>query len=144
MECDGCGMCCYIAPTPWLNKEHSTLCEHYIEGHGCGIWMDIPWQCKDYTCWYRESDNLPEDINPKNCKVLIEKHDDIFIITTDPDNFDSWKNVIKFIDQVCEKGYSIVITSYTDKRRLVITEQGKSEVIWQKIRNLIKEEYGST
>lgn len=142
MDCNGCGMCCYIPPMPWLDKEHSVWCKHYT-GKGCEIHGDHPQQCKDFTCWYMDSKNLPEDINPKNCRCIIEKYDDIFMITADPEDFDSWYNVKDFIDQVCEKGYSIVITSYTDQRRLVIAKQGKSEEVWQKITKLAREEYGS-
>jgi hypothetical protein len=144
MDCEGCGMCCYIPPMPWLGKEHSVWCQHYIPNKGCRIHGNHPQQCKDFTCWYMDSENLPDDINPKYCGCIIEKYDDIFMITTDPRSFDSWKNVTPFIDQVCKKGYSIVITSYTNKQRFVIAEQGKSEEVWNKIVKMAREEYGST
>lgn len=144
MECNGCGMCCYIPPIQKLNKEPSVWCEHYIQGKGCNDYDNRPEECRNYRCLYLDSQNLPDDIKPDNCGVIIEKYDDIFILVTEPYNFDSWKNVTDFIGQVCKKGYSIVITSYTDKRRLVITEQGKSKEIMERVQKMAKEEYGCT
>lgn len=142
MECEGCTLCCYIAPAPWLNKDHSTLCEHCEPGVGCKIWDNIPKQCNVFFCWYRLSKNLPKDLKPDVCGVVIEKYDDLFLLTTEPGNFEAWYNVKEFIKQVNQKGYSCVITSYTDPRRLVFAAHGqKTNDVMQRMCDLAKKEY---
>lgn len=145
MNCDGCGMCCCMPGMPWLDKEHSTWCKHYIQGEGCEIWENRPWQCASFNCWYHLATNLPKDMKPDICGCYIEKFDDIFIIVVNSDNFNSWYNIKEFIKQVRDKGYSCVITSYVDVRKLVFAAPGqKTTEIMKRVQEMAREEYGST
>lgn len=143
MECDGCGMCCIMPAMPWLDKPHSTKCEHYEVGIGCKIWENRPWQCASFNCWYHLAKHLPKDMNPDICGCYMEKFGDIFVIVTPTGYFEAWYNIKEFIRQAGLKGYSFVITNYVDQRRLVFAAPGKTTTeIWKKVCNLAKEDYG--
>ena len=144
MNCAGCGMCCYLPDMPWLNKKHSTVCKHFVKGKGCEIWKDRPWQCATFDCWYHLAKNMPKDMKPDICNCYAEKLDDIFIIVVPPDDYEAWYNIREFIRQVTHIGYSCVVTSYTDNRRLVFAGAGqKTKDIMDRVTKMAWEEYGS-
>ena len=69
--CGGCRLCCKIFPLPVLDKPADAWCRH-ADAAGCAIHGPrTPEVCRQYNCYWREHDALPDAWRPDRIGIVI-------------------------------------------------------------------------
>lgn len=133
-ECGGCTVCCELLPVPQLQKPESTLCGHCEAKVGCRIHSIRPKVCRTFDCVYIHNEDMDLKLRPDNCKVMFEKvTNDLYLALELPRDVGSWKNkkVLQFIQQLNEKGISIIVSSFTrTPKEFLLAEGVTKEQVW--------------
>lgn len=76
--CGACTLCCSVIPVdaPELKKRSFTACPH-LRGvlhtsPGCGIYSTRPAACRVWSCLWLTSPDLPDELRPDRCGVVID------------------------------------------------------------------------
>lgn len=71
-ECGQCTACCFeiTIDDPMLAKPPRTLCVN-CQADGCSIYAVRPDDCRRWFCLWRRIANLPDDLRPDNCGLLV-------------------------------------------------------------------------
>jgi hypothetical protein len=136
-----------VLPVPWMNSPAGELCKHCKNGVGCNIFDTAPEDCKNFRCSYNQINNAPIELRPDKCKIIFEKVDDnIFLGTMHPDYNEAYKTEImqKELLTFLERGFSVVIHSFTIENPVVYPSKGKTAAeVWSSLRTQTEERYGS-
>jgi hypothetical protein len=69
--CGDCRLCCKLFPVPVLEKPAGEWCRHSCAG-GCAIHgLGPPEVCRQYDCYWRDHDELPDGCRPDRIGVVI-------------------------------------------------------------------------
>ena len=69
--CGDCRLCCKLFPVPVLEKPAGEWCRHSCAG-GCAIHgQGQPEVCRQYDCYWRDHDDLPDNCRPDRIGVVI-------------------------------------------------------------------------
>ncbi len=68
--CGECQLCCKLFPVPVLEKPAGAWCRHSCPG-GCAIHDRRPEICRQYDCYWRDHDDVPDDCRPDRIGVVI-------------------------------------------------------------------------
>lgn len=126
MECGTCTLCCELLPIKQLNKHHSKLCEFCIND-SCSIYPTRPEECKNFKCLFLNRE-LPSKLRPDQTHIIFEKIDDVdaYLMLVDPKYPEAYKaNIVEsFCLQLLDEGYSILLSSFSDKPKRLRTPIG--------------------
>ncbi len=77
--CGDCRLCCKIFPLPVLEKPAGTWCRH-VCARGCAIHgPGKPEVCRQYDCFWREHDALPEAWRPDRIGIVVTESGSVMI-----------------------------------------------------------------
>ncbi len=69
--CGECQLCCKLFPVPVLDKPAGAWCRHSCAG-GCAIHGPRqPEVCRQYDCYWRDHDELPDECRPDRIGVVV-------------------------------------------------------------------------
>ena len=113
-ECGSCSLCCKVVGVEELGKPEGTWCQHCKPGfHGCTIYKDRPQGCRDFTCAWLESVNIPDFMAPILSHVVImgNLEGDGIVALVDPARQEAWKrkDVFNFLHQCIAFGTVLVV-----------------------------------
>jgi Fe-S-cluster containining protein len=109
MECNECGMCCYIPKIFELDKPHYVWCEYYVDDK-CEIYDDRPTECRLFECLYSQMEKCSENMRPDMCGVMFEKFSNTLIVGSILDDVTMLdRDVIKQIQVFMNEGISVVL-----------------------------------
>lgn len=89
--CGDCTMCCRILPVPQLRKPAGRTCTHCRVGQGCGIYADRPPVCRTWQCLWSTSPDLPEELRPDRCGVMLFVNGRDGVAVVDPERAVDWR-----------------------------------------------------
>jgi hypothetical protein len=138
MECGECTLCCKLIDIPWMKSPPLEYCSKCIPGKGCGIWDNVPKDCKEYECAYRQMDNISIMLRPDNCHMIFEKlTEDIFLGLLEP-GYAMNKDVHGQINAFIHDGFSVLISAFKNNVPLVISANGKeSKDVYKEVVDLL-------
>ena len=70
-ECGTCTLCCKLFLIPEIAKPAGQWCAHCAPGRGCGIYVDRPRQCRDFSCLWMNDANLSAEWKPERSKIVL-------------------------------------------------------------------------
>ena len=68
--CGECQLCCKLFPVPVLEKPAGAWCRHSCAA-GCAIHASRPEVCRQYDCYWRDHDDLPDNCRPDRIGVVV-------------------------------------------------------------------------
>jgi hypothetical protein len=68
--CGPCQLCCKLFPVPVLDKPAGQWCRHSC-ARGCAIHAERPEICRQYDCYWRDHDDLPDACRPDRIGVVV-------------------------------------------------------------------------
>lgn len=82
-ECGTCTLCCKLLGVKELKKEPGIWCEYTKTKNKCDVYHVRPQSCRDFKCFWLES-NLPKNLRPDKSNVVLAMH---------PDRLCVWENI---------------------------------------------------
>tara|TARA_R110000772_G_scaffold47449_4_gene108523 strand:+ start:65 stop:514 length:450 start_codon:yes stop_codon:yes gene_type:complete len=129
-ECGECTLCCLILPIIDTQSPPNTLCKHCTLSKGCGIYDTRPNNCRNYNCEWILSDDIPMDLKPNKSHMIFEKiTHTIQLANLEHTHLDAWKeqNVLDYIQELNDKGISVIISSFTNTEKVIFPSTGRSQ-----------------
>jgi hypothetical protein len=68
--CGDCTVCCTVPAIPELQKAADSPCVHCVKA-GCAIYDRRPAACEAFFCGWRRLADLPDDLRPDRCGVVV-------------------------------------------------------------------------
>lgn len=129
-KCGDCTLCCILFPVPEVSEEINKACQFCTTK--CTIYDKRPQACKDFNCaWLLDEELFPEKLQPHKCNVIFERipNTNIYNGLIHFEDLDVWKNknVRNQIAEMNIKGFSVIISSYTDTPNRIFPSFGLSE-----------------
>lgn len=69
--CGTCNFCCKVMQIDELAKPEGVWCSHCLPGRGCGIYADRPSSCREFSCQWLMTPQLPVSFRPDRAKVML-------------------------------------------------------------------------
>jgi hypothetical protein len=69
--CGTCTLCCKVMGIHELEKPLGQWCPHCKPGRGCGVYDARPGSCRTFTCGWLADPNMPDEMRPDRCKVVL-------------------------------------------------------------------------
>jgi hypothetical protein len=126
-ECGGCVFCCEALDVPYLEKPGGVLCKHAVPCRGCSIYEDRPPVCHTFTCLWKGSEILGDDLRPDKCGVMFELYNSEATVIAIVKEQAEWKagNIRLLINQMLLDGYVVWVLIGDDRH--VLLPEGVSE-----------------
>ena len=119
--CGSCSLCCKLVGIEALNKPPGKWCPHCKPGTGCTIYGSHPDECRDFSCLYLETAELPEIWKPTKSRIVLYLVDDgvRLVAHVDAGSPNAWR----------EKPYYDVLKTWAksrlDRRRQLVVRVDK-------------------
>ena len=139
MECGECTLCCKLVDIPWMNSPPMEYCDKCIPGEGCSIWDNVPNDCKEYECAYRQMENISINLRPDKCHVIFEKLSGLntFLGLLDH-GYILNEDVKGQISAFNKDGFSVFISSFDNNTPLIVSGNGKaSNEVYKEVQELL-------
>ena len=139
MKCGDCTLCCKLIDIPWMKSPPLEYCSKCVPERGCGIWDNVPKDCLEYECAYREMDKASVNLRPDKCHVIFEKLSglDTFLGLLDP-GYSMGEDVHGQINAFVNDGFSVFVSAFGRSTPLIISGNGKaSKDIYNEVKNLL-------
>jgi hypothetical protein len=68
--CGECQLCCKLFPVPLLEKPAGAWCRHSCAA-GCAIHASRPEVCRQYDCYWRDHNDVPDNCRPDRIGVVV-------------------------------------------------------------------------
>ncbi|MDB5439203.1 MAG: hypothetical protein JWM33_1630 [Caulobacteraceae bacterium] len=91
--CGTCNLCCKVMEIRELSKPEGVWCAHCAPGRGCGIYADRPTPCREFSCQWLVTPELPDSFRPDRTKVVLTMAADgaTLLALCEPANPMAWK-----------------------------------------------------
>ena len=85
-SCDGCTLCCSRVPVKEIGLLPFTRCRHLSDvfagkGRGCTLYPRHPRSCHEWRCLFLKTLELPEELRPSKCGIVVDEVIDVFRLT---------------------------------------------------------------
>ena len=105
-ECGDCTLCCKVLriEAEGFASAQGEWCVHCDKaGGGCRIYDTRPEECDLFSCLWLQQPELPEELKPSRCRVVIGWYDDMFYLYVDPGRRDAWQRAPVDIDVAVQR-----------------------------------------
>jgi hypothetical protein len=114
-ECGDCTLCCKVLgiDSEGVTSSPGEWCEHCDKaGGGCRIYAQRPEECDLFSCLWIQQPELPDELKPSRCRVVIGWYDDMFYLYVDPGRPDAWQRplVLDWIRAVTRQGAPVAVS----------------------------------
>lgn len=123
-ECGSCSLCCKVLAVPELEKPGNTWCKDCNKSGGCAIYESRPSICRDFQCLWLQFDDMPDELQPNRCKVILtptkDNHEQGIVAHVDPAYPDAYRRpaVAEFLERAGRKVPVFVVIG-NDARKAV-------------------------
>ncbi|MCB1748551.1 MAG: hypothetical protein H6977_11820 [Gammaproteobacteria bacterium] len=114
-ECGDCTLCCKVLgiEAEGFASAQGEWCVHCDKaGGGCRIYDTRPEECDLFSCLWLQQPELPEELKPSRCRVVIGWYDDMFYLYVDPGRRDAWQRapVKDWIQAATSQGAPVAVS----------------------------------
>jgi hypothetical protein len=133
--CGTCTLCCKIMKVEQIEKPAHTWCRHCEIGKGCGVYDARPEQCRDWSCFWLQSqarddrDRMSPSLRPDRSHVIFDGITDKdtgdyaargLAVYVDPAYPSAWRrvDVAAVIGRAANNGLRVIVATGA-KRKLI-------------------------
>lgn len=138
-SCGGCTACCKVLGIEELSKPPHTPCKHCSLA-GCDIYESRPSVCRNWFCFWRVMEGIPENARPDKIGVIIsfETYDKpehpfekAYIIVRAIDNQDVFDDptVRSMVEIIINEGSLPVWTGFEGRKKLIYPDTKFADAI---------------
>lgn len=122
-ECGTCTLCCKLLAIEELSKPQGTWCPHCKPGKGCMTYPTRPQSCQDFQCLWLRMEELPEELQPSQCKCVLGftadgRHVVVYVSPEYPTSYRTNPAMKEFILTTLQQGTDVYIVTGNEHKML--------------------------
>jgi hypothetical protein len=126
-------MCCKVMGVVELEKEPGVWCQHCQIGKGCGVYETRPATCREYECIWLQHADLPDELRPDRCKVVLTSTTDGegIVAHVDPKNPEAVEKGLMgaLLKRMGQSGMAVMVVIGTDLRKILYSSSKTDAVV---------------
>ena len=119
-SCGSCTLCCKLMSIDAIGKPTGQWCWVCAIGKGCQVYDNRPEACRAWSCLWILRPELPDDLRPDRCKVVMDPQDGSLVLHADPQNRDSFDRpaLVRIVEAAREADVNVLLVAGKERRLL--------------------------